>query len=438
MPKLGLGLSIAKSFLLSSISSIINAFKARVLADGGTFEGETNLLNQNINNIKDASFVFIPSGYKSGKAYSVKPIDGSGDLTFSRASIAYRYDNNNLLELVGNNIPRISFVNNIPTLLLEPIRTNILATSNDFTSYVKDNSTVVGNVLTENTANSAHRLETPFFSGHTINTLHTFSALVKQRTGTRNVSISVSNGTTGDVVSQTLNLQTGVLSNAITTGTADWTNLSNRVSLVPGGYFLFELTGQSSSGTSRKIRVNMLNGDVGTYLGDGTSAIEVSHFQSEAANCATSRILTTGAAATRLGETVNGVVSFSANVGSVFIDIAPTVSATGLNNFLFKMGDIEIRGNTINWALMYDNANLGGYTSSKTIRTKFLLTFNGSQIKAFINGVVVAEVSNRTTLVAPANFSINPTNGAFSFPLYSLMTFNRTLSIPEGIALTTL
>ena len=34
----------------------------------------------------DASLVFIPSGYKTSKAYSVKPSDGSGDLTFSRSN----------------------------------------------------------------------------------------------------------------------------------------------------------------------------------------------------------------------------------------------------------------------------------------------------------------------------------------------------------------
>jgi hypothetical protein len=33
----------------------------------------------------DASLVMIPSGYKDQKVYSVKPIDGSGDLTFTRS-----------------------------------------------------------------------------------------------------------------------------------------------------------------------------------------------------------------------------------------------------------------------------------------------------------------------------------------------------------------
>jgi hypothetical protein len=34
----------------------------------------------------DASLVMIPSGTKTSKVYSVKPIDGTGDLTFTRSN----------------------------------------------------------------------------------------------------------------------------------------------------------------------------------------------------------------------------------------------------------------------------------------------------------------------------------------------------------------
>jgi hypothetical protein len=61
----------------------------------------------------DASLVMIPSGYKNAKVYSVKPTDGTGDLTFSRASGATR---------VG------------PDGLIEKVRTNLIPYSNDFTN----------------------------------------------------------------------------------------------------------------------------------------------------------------------------------------------------------------------------------------------------------------------------------------------------------------
>jgi len=52
----------------------------------------------------DASLVMIPSGYKNQKVYSVKPLDGSGDLTFSRASSATRVASNGLIEKVRTNL----------------------------------------------------------------------------------------------------------------------------------------------------------------------------------------------------------------------------------------------------------------------------------------------------------------------------------------------
>ena len=51
----------------------------------------------------DASLVTIPSGYKDGKVYSVKPTSGAGDLTFTRNSNATRVDADGLVEKVRTN-----------------------------------------------------------------------------------------------------------------------------------------------------------------------------------------------------------------------------------------------------------------------------------------------------------------------------------------------
>jgi hypothetical protein len=56
----------------------------------------------------EASLVMIPSGYKDQKVYSVKPLDGSGDLTFSRASSATRVASNGLIEKVRTNLQTYS------------------------------------------------------------------------------------------------------------------------------------------------------------------------------------------------------------------------------------------------------------------------------------------------------------------------------------------
>ena len=45
-----------------------------------------------------ASLIQIPSGYKSGKLYSIKPDNGDGDFTFSRSSSATRVNSEGLIE----------------------------------------------------------------------------------------------------------------------------------------------------------------------------------------------------------------------------------------------------------------------------------------------------------------------------------------------------
>ena len=52
----------------------------------------------------DASLLLIPSGYKSGKLYTQKPTDGSGDLTFTRASDATRVNSEGFIEKVRTNV----------------------------------------------------------------------------------------------------------------------------------------------------------------------------------------------------------------------------------------------------------------------------------------------------------------------------------------------
>ena len=52
----------------------------------------------------DSSLCFIPSGVKNGKAYSIVPTDGTGDLTFSRASNATRVNSSGLVERVRENV----------------------------------------------------------------------------------------------------------------------------------------------------------------------------------------------------------------------------------------------------------------------------------------------------------------------------------------------
>jgi hypothetical protein len=94
---------------------------------------------------EDASLVMIPSGYKDGKVYSIKPTNGDGDLTFTRS--------NDTATRVG------------PDGLIEKVRTNLALQSQSFaTSAVWStvNGTITDNVgIAPDGTNTASKIIAP-------------------------------------------------------------------------------------------------------------------------------------------------------------------------------------------------------------------------------------------------------------------------------------
>jgi hypothetical protein len=95
----------------------------------------------------DASLVMIPSGYKDQKVYSVKPLDGTGDLTFTRSNdTATRVNSSGLIERV---------------------RTNRIIQSQDFSTAWSAISCTVATNTTANPLNGAVDADTITFTGGT-------------------------------------------------------------------------------------------------------------------------------------------------------------------------------------------------------------------------------------------------------------------------------
>lgn len=120
--------------------SIISLFKTRVLSDGGNFEAETNLENQ-LNTLgsdlfNSASLVITPNGVKTSKLYSIKPNDGTGDLSVTRATIATRVNESGVIVDVPANVARIDYSTGSPAILVEPQRTNLVYPSDIATTQV--------------------------------------------------------------------------------------------------------------------------------------------------------------------------------------------------------------------------------------------------------------------------------------------------------------
>ena len=82
-------------------------------------------------------YLYVPSGYKAGKAYGVLPNEANADLAFVRGSSATRINADGLIETMGNNVPRLDYTDgSCPTLLAEPESRNLVEYSEDFSQWL--------------------------------------------------------------------------------------------------------------------------------------------------------------------------------------------------------------------------------------------------------------------------------------------------------------
>jgi hypothetical protein len=97
---IGLGIGINRS---NYAQGIFNAYQSRVIADGGVTEAGA-CVDAVSSLLQSASLLLIPSGYKGGKAYAQIPTNGNGDLTWTRASDAWRTNAEGLIQRVPWNL----------------------------------------------------------------------------------------------------------------------------------------------------------------------------------------------------------------------------------------------------------------------------------------------------------------------------------------------
>jgi hypothetical protein len=205
---------------------------------------------------EDASLVLIPSAYKDQKVYSVKPTDGTGDLTFSRASSATRVASNGLIEKVRENLVLYSEQFNDASW---SVAVNASVTANATTA---PNGTTTADKIVEDTATSQHIIgQTPTSInsvGHTISVYakaaeRSFLFLFEDSAGGRNAYFDLSNGTIGTLGGS---------------ATASITSVGN-------GWYRCSVT-YTASGTLVRMRVAPATANgTNSYTGDGTSGIFV-------------------------------------------------------------------------------------------------------------------------------------------------------------------
>jgi hypothetical protein len=212
---------------------------------------------------EDASLVLIPSAYKDQKVYSVKPTDGTGDLTFSRASSATRVASNGLIEKV---------------------RENLLLQSNSFdTTWTNIESTETSGQAGYDGTNNAWLLDITGGTSsqrivQTISLSGSLTLSVYAKAGTKNWTRLLCSGTiSGNAY---FNLQTGAL------GTA--TNCTSKIEAAGNGYYRCSI---SVNTTITDARIYVATDDLDTTQVSGNILIQSA--QLEAGDIATDYIATT-------------------------------------------------------------------------------------------------------------------------------------------------
>jgi len=76
-----------------------------------------------------SSIILTPTAYDNSEVLCVKPSDGSGDFSFSRATEATRINSLGLVEVVADNLPRINYEGGCGSWLWEPQSTNLYLNS---------------------------------------------------------------------------------------------------------------------------------------------------------------------------------------------------------------------------------------------------------------------------------------------------------------------
>jgi hypothetical protein len=289
---IGLGVGINRS---NYAQGIFGAYATRVVADGGVVEGGA-CVDAVSGLLLSASLLLIPSGYKSTKLYSQIPTNGNGDLTWTRSGTANRTNASGNIELMGANVPRLSYMyGSCPAVLAEPQRTNLALYSEDFT-----NASWASGVSTSVTANT-----TTSPSGTTTADTSIFNATTGYLRALQ--SSGITNGATYTLSFYAKSSATSGASNVRLTvnNTATWTGAASTKVALTSSWQRITLS-WTSNGTQANFIIGAQD-STGALDSTCYGNVDIYGAQLEAGAYPTTYIPTTSATATRVAD------SFSRN-----------------------------------------------------------------------------------------------------------------------------
>jgi len=211
------------------------------------------------NLLEQASLVMIPSGYAEDIVYSEIPLDGAGDLSFTRASNGTRVNFDGLVEVVpwnlfGNSENGTSYnwgnPYNIGSVTLN--------------STTAPNGTNTGNLVVENSANTNHWFEQSFTA--IVGTPYTISAYFKAKERTQCALYGFTDNFVFSGQLVIFNLSTGTVVSQSGTQT-------NAIENVGNGWYRCSMTITANASATAYFGYGLANGGSQSYQGDGTSGL---------------------------------------------------------------------------------------------------------------------------------------------------------------------
>ena len=212
------------------------------------------------NLLEQASLVMIPSGYKEDVVYSQIPLDGSGDMTLTRASNGTRVNSAGLVEVCPWNLAEQS-----ETIGVSPWQNQNVTITNNATTA--PNGTSTAEKIIENTSNGYHQVYQEIFaSGSVVGQDYTFSCYAKASERNKITFLLQ----TPNISEATFDLINGTASITGGSGTA-----GVAIESVGNGWYRCSIYRLNT--TTGYIYGNLqINNGTGTvYTGDGTSGVFV-------------------------------------------------------------------------------------------------------------------------------------------------------------------
>jgi hypothetical protein len=392
----------------------------------------------------NASLLVTPNGYEAGTIFSAKPTDGSGDLSFSRASTALRRNSAGLWEEVANDVPRLQYPvgGGCPSWLFEPQATNLIPSSNGFVGNVTTGITDspisgVTSVRCTKTISSVEYFQT-LYSATITNSTPYASSLYFKYDG-HNIDSSLEFNNAGDFgQSWRANIEirsTGITISSVSSCTAVLVAEAN-------GWYRLEVSITSATVTtnSGSILAKAEGANGASFLVTTSNLTEGS--------VATSPIITAGSAVTRVGDSANKT-GISALIGQTegtmyWEGNLPQDQAATAKYLLQLYGDIPaISITTYSTVINILSTPIdASVTFTAGAYAKIAICYNDSgNFRIFVNGVKTHDLN---TFVGAARTSLayGVRDGAGDSQPNCLnkeaIIYKTALSDSEAIALTTL